>query len=408
MEPKISSMKSSETQRPLEGRERKMYDLLIVGCGPAGASLASLAAKEGFKVLVVDRKKGIEEPTICGEFLPDFSLIRKAFPEEFYSATEFMRKSFYSDELTLHETDQVIVDLSGREKMLDLKGKVISRKKAISRLIKIAKGNGAELYLSTSYIGSKVSDSKVVSLLRGKKEFLEWSRIIIGADGFPSRVSRSMGLNNKVKGDDLAYVTVQLAKGDYPDNSVYMGFYNEFSPGGYAWVIPRGRDLLSVGVGVRDSYGVNIRSCHDQFMRKRGLEGLGQIYGKALPVGGIFKNLANSFSLLIGDAAGLVMPVNGGGIPTAAVSSFIAFIALKKWFEDPREASSLFKSSMIKCFERTFNVALRARKIVDLLMKYKLLSLLWIVPSKMIRGVIALDKSSFSYKLLDFPSKVPI
>ncbi len=383
-----------------------MYDILIVGCGPAGASLASLVAKEGFKVLVIERKREIEEPTICGEFLPDFSLIRKAFPDEFRSATEFMRRSFYSDEFTLNETDWVVIDLSGKEKTLNLKGKIISRKKAVSQLIETAKNHGAEIYLSTSYVGSKISNGRVISSLKGKIKSLEESRIVVGADGFPSRVARSMDLKNTVKNEDLAHVTVQLAEGSYSERSIYMGFYMDFSPGGYAWVIPKGNGIFSVGVGARDSYRVNLRDCHDKFLRKMGLKGVGQIFGKALPVGGIFKNIANSFSLLIGDAAGLVMPVNGGGIPTAAVSSFIAAMTLKKWFEGPQEASKLFKNSMINCFERTFNVALRARKIVDLLMRHELLSLLWIIPPGMLRGVIALDKSSFGYKLLDLPSKV--
>ncbi|HIE22762.1 MAG TPA: geranylgeranyl reductase family protein [Candidatus Korarchaeota archaeon] len=380
-----------------------MYDVLIVGCGPAGALLASLASMKGFKVLIVERKVQIEQPTICGEFLPDFSLIRRVFPEDFHSAAEFLRKFFYSKEYILNETKEVVIDFNGKVKWLKLEGKVISRKKVVSQLIKVAKDYGTELLLSTSYLGSKISSNgEIVSLLRGKKEFLVNSRIVVGADGFPSRVSRSMGLNNEVKGEDLAYVTVQLAKGVHPESSVYMGFYKNISPGGYAWIIPRGNSYFGVGVGARSSYRVNIRHCHEIFLRKVGLKSSGQIYGKALPVGGIFGNLANDFSLLVGDAAGLVMPVNGGGIPTAAVSSFIASEALESWFEEPKNASDQFRRSMIKCFENTFNVALRARKIVDLLTKHDLVPILWMIPSSILRGVIALDKSSLGYKLLDF------
>ncbi len=380
-----------------------MYDVLIVGCGPAGASLASLASREGFKVLVVEKKAGVEDPTICGEFLPDFSLIRRAFPEEFHSAMEFLKESFYDEEFTLNETEEIVIDFNGRRKRLKLEGKVISRKRAVSKLIKVATNHGGKLLLSTSYIGSKISSNgEVVSLLRGEKEFSVKSGIVVGADGFPSRVSISLGLNNEVKGEDLAYVTVQLARGVHPEDSVYMGFYNNISPGGYAWIIPRGNGCFGVGVGARYSYGANIRRCHEIFLKKVGLKGLGQIYGKALPVGGIFKNLANSFSLLVGDAAGLVMPVNGGGIPTAAVSSFIAAKALESWFEEPTTASIQFRRSMIKCFKDTLDVALRARKIADELMKHGLTSLLWTIPSSILKGVIALDKSSLGYKLLSY------
>ena len=379
-----------------------MYDILVVGCGPAGASLALLAAKEGFKVLVVERKRGIEEPTICGEFLPDFSLISRAFPEDFHLATEFLRKAFYSDEVTVNEIEHVLIDLCGRRKILDVKGKVISRKKAVSKLIEEARSLGAEVLLSTKYVGSKISGDEITSLLKGRKKILERSSIVVGADGFPSRVSRVFRLNNTVEKEDLACASVQLARGEHPEDLVYMGFHKRLSPGGYNWVIPRGDQTLSVGVGVRISYGADLRGCHLQFLKERKLRGFTQIYGKLLPVGGIFRNLANNFSMLIGDAAGLVMPVNGGGIPTAVVSSFIAAMSLKEWFDEPQKASTSFRNSMLSCFEGTFEVALRARKIADFLMKHELFPLLWAIPSSVLRGVIALDRSSIGYKLLNF------
>ncbi len=380
-----------------------MYDILIVGCGPAGASLGFLMAKEGFKVLIVERKREIEEPTICGEFLPEFSVIKRAFSERFNSALDFLRDNFYRDEFILNDTSQITLDFCGRRRELNLKGKVISRKKVVSMLVEMVEGFGAEIMLSTSYIRSIEGQSKdkVISLLRGKGNRFEKSSLLVGADGFPSRVSRSMRLKNRIEGKDIAYVTVQLAKGRHQSDSIYMGFYKNFAPGGYAWVIPRGNGLLKVGVGLRKNYGLNVMRCHEVFLKKLGFEGLGQVLGKALPVGGLFKRISGPNCLLVGDAAGLVMPVNGGGIPTAVISSFIAANVLKNWFEDPFSSSELFKNLMMECFGRTFKVALRARTVFDFFTELGMLGLIALLPIQAIGGIISLDRSSLGFKLLD-------
>ena len=46
------------------------YDVLVVGAGPAGTSAAGEAAKQGARVLLVERKRTVGQPVQCAEFIP--------------------------------------------------------------------------------------------------------------------------------------------------------------------------------------------------------------------------------------------------------------------------------------------------------------------------------------------------
>ncbi|MFQ6061482.1 MAG: FAD-dependent oxidoreductase, partial [Thermoplasmata archaeon] len=48
-----------------------MEDVIIVGAGPAGSTVARHTASQGLKVLMLERKKEIGLPVQCGEFLAD-------------------------------------------------------------------------------------------------------------------------------------------------------------------------------------------------------------------------------------------------------------------------------------------------------------------------------------------------
>ena len=58
----------------------KDFDVIVIGCGPAGSSAAEHAALNGASVLVLERKKVIGEPVACGEFMPLTEELRTMLP----------------------------------------------------------------------------------------------------------------------------------------------------------------------------------------------------------------------------------------------------------------------------------------------------------------------------------------
>ena len=112
-----------------------------------------------------------------------------------------------------------------------------------------------------------------------------------------------------------------------------MYFSARFAPGGYAWIIPLGRDVANVGIGVRASYlsGERLAGILERFIAEHpvakeklaGGEVLAVMRGP-VPAGGTAGEVFKGNMILAGDAAGHVMATSGGGIPLAVVAGGIA------------------------------------------------------------------------------------
>ena len=46
------------------------YDVIVIGGGPAGSTVARYAAEGGVRVLVIDARESIGSPLQCGELVP--------------------------------------------------------------------------------------------------------------------------------------------------------------------------------------------------------------------------------------------------------------------------------------------------------------------------------------------------
>ena len=60
--------------------EKGVWDVIIVGGGPAGSTTARYAAEGGLKVLVVDGRDPIGSPLQCGELVPTNDEMRRLCP----------------------------------------------------------------------------------------------------------------------------------------------------------------------------------------------------------------------------------------------------------------------------------------------------------------------------------------
>ena len=46
--------------------------MIVVGCGPAGATAARVAAKRGLSVMIVDRRRSVGTPPGCAGYVPSW------------------------------------------------------------------------------------------------------------------------------------------------------------------------------------------------------------------------------------------------------------------------------------------------------------------------------------------------
>jgi digeranylgeranylglycerophospholipid reductase len=145
------------------------------------------------------------------------------------------------------------------------------------------------------------------------------AKVVVGADGPISKVAASMGLP---KNADLYPAVTSPALGDFePIMEMYFG---GVAPGAYAWVLPKKRGA-NVGVGVAPRYSDGrVGDYFQDFIKQRQLTVPGRVTGKYVPSNGPIKRTFSESGLVVGDAAGHVMAVNGGGIPIAMICGRIA------------------------------------------------------------------------------------
>jgi geranylgeranyl reductase family protein len=308
-----------------------MYDVIVVGAGPAGSSAARAAAERGLEVLLLERELEIGVPDKCGEFVPSLKEMRRLTPH----AKDLERYFDPPRDLIVNRTKYVrFVFPNEREISVEFEGVVVERKLFDKHLANEAARAGADVATSVKVVdlleGGRGVKAKTLS---GLVEFE--SRVVVAADGAYSLVARRAGL--PVSKNPLDYgvgFQYEMVNVDHDPDYVDMYIGEDVAPGTYAWIIPKGPDVANVGTGVRVPYvkrGLNVRDYQRNFVEKHPVASPKLRNAKptavkagCIPVGGPIKEMVAGNVLAVGDAGGHTIPTVGGGIPTGLVCGSIA------------------------------------------------------------------------------------
>jgi len=283
-----------------------VYDLVVVGAGPAGSTAARYAARRGLRVVLLDRRKEIGVPVQCGEYVAKDEEVRRIFPtvnglEDLMTAPERVRQI---------DTDVIrIWSPRGRHWDIPFRGYTVRRDRMDQGIAEQAAAEGAELRTETTVHRVRGNE---VSTNHGTVS----ASVVIGADGPTSTVARGVGLPFPVAGPAMS-CTID---GDF--SSATDLFFGNLAPGGYAWIIPKG-PCANVGLGTWQHFHGRLDTLFHKFLDQRGLPHL-RGTGGYVPVEGPVSQTVKGNALLVGDAAGHVMATNGGGINVSMICGRIA------------------------------------------------------------------------------------
>ena len=123
-------------------------------------------------------------------------------------------------------------------------------------------------------------------------------------------------------------VQFEMAGVDMVNNQDISLFFGSVAPGGYVWIFPKGYDTANVGIDINPTKATkSAKEYLDDFIANSDVTKDAQkveINVGGNPLCGVFDEIVSDNFILVGDAAGCVNPVTGGGIDTAIESGMVA------------------------------------------------------------------------------------
>ena len=319
------------------------FDVVVVGAGTGGCTVARRLSSQGFNVCLVDYKDEASiGDKVCGDAIGKhhFDDLGLEYPRGDELERVILGVKIYSPDM------ETTFYIAGEK----LHGFMINRHIFGQRLLREALNAGATLLDSTKVVEPVIEDGYlrgVVAKPVKSSESVELrGEVVVDASGASaavrSKLPPEMGVETKISREDMivAYREIREVKETPPEPDFCNIYLNlEVAPGGYYWIFPKGDMRVNVGLGVVASslrnpkellYRHVFRRLHRELF-----EGSSLVHGGGglVPTRRPLDSFVGNGFVAIGDAACHVNPIHGGGIGPSMVGGTIAADVISKVLE---------------------------------------------------------------------------
>ncbi len=289
---------------------QNQFDIVIVGCGPAGSNAGIRLAKHGLKVAILEKNK-FPRYKPCGG-----GIVFKTFRYLPIDISSVIERRCYSVSLSMVSANKQFII------------------KRDFPLISMTMRDKLDLLFAEAAIDAGVrlfEDCKLKDIEINKKILLNTSigniraDFVVGADGAVSTVARKAGwketrtlipsINWEFFIDDRELDKfIDMARFDF-------GIFS----GGYAWMFPK-KDHLSIGLLKTRKNSFSPDLLIERYLKFLGIRKVLYMerYPYPIPISPRIDGFVKNRVILVGDAAGFVDPITGEGISGAVLSGKLA------------------------------------------------------------------------------------
>jgi FADH2 O2-dependent halogenase len=341
-----------------------MYDVIIIGGGPAGSTMGSYLSKAGVKNLILE---GHNQPRPhVGESLvlstmrvfSELGLIdtmdKAGFPKKYGAAW----RDFNGKEQALHFSEF-------RQEGIDRDHTYhVDRSKFDLLLLKHAESLGSEVHQGVQVKRVNFVDDRAVGV-RAKfagQEIDIPSRIVVDASGRQTLLGRQLNLkqNDRIFNQYAVHGWFEnVVRGNDPKTADYIHIYFLPVKRGWAWQIPITDTITSVGVVAEREVFQQFKSESERYFNTyvQSNKGLAQAMANAVRVNefkteGDYSYILDKFCgngfLMVGDAARFVDPIFSSGVSVAMHSARFGAETIRTALE-----SGDLSEAALKPYERT-------------------------------------------------------
>ncbi|HEY1447693.1 MAG TPA: NAD(P)/FAD-dependent oxidoreductase [Caulobacteraceae bacterium] len=338
----------------------EVFDVIVVGGGPAGSVMAWSLARRGVRVAVLERAVFPREK-VCGDFVEPAGLrILQAMggleaidaPVPITTTRVFVGpRQVYQGAIPFYENSQG----------LPTHGHIVPRHVLDTHLLERAAAAGARVFEGCEASDVAQVDGRMrVAAVSGAKAFELTAPLVVGADGAESIVARRFGQRRA----DRRYIAlsqrayVEGVEGAGGEATIW--FDDDIFPG-YGWMFPMAGGRANVGVGMLSEtchrHGLSVPKAFAACVQKLRIRhpACAGIRVASRPLGGVVKTYGGAGSnhfdggLLVGDAGSFADPLTGEGITQGMESALIAAPTLLAALESGR-----FDAAFLASYERDF------------------------------------------------------
>lgn len=289
------------------------FDVCIAGTGPGGLRSAALLSEKGVRPIVLEKDKKVTD-SICGELVGEklFSLAKISENSEII-ANRLNRARIIN--LDSGQSLDIPEKITGKLYLLD-------EDKFQTHLKDVAESNGAVFKFAEKAESVIKKDGFVTGVKTAKDTYN--APITVGADGACSKVASTAQFPiSHLKSLPTFRCKLKGCKG-LDANCIY--FYLSKKIGlGYLWLYPRSESECNVGIGsiAPNKMGIIVR----KFINDKAELSSAKIFNRnadRIPYTGLIPRFVDNGIVLVGNSAGQVSNLLGGGVETTLLGATMA------------------------------------------------------------------------------------